>query len=54
MDMKFVILLLVIEAVIVLGKPANQDEGNIQIKEDALVEKRVLKQGREVLLILKH
>ena len=45
MAMKFLIFLLVIEAGIVLGKPAIQDEGKIQKKEDALVEERVLKQG---------
>ena len=43
--MKLLIFLLVIEAVIVLGKPSIQDEGKIQIQEDSLVEKRVLKQG---------
>lgn len=46
MDMKFLIILLVVEAVIVLGKPANQDEGKIKIIKDELVEKRGLKQGK--------
>lgn len=43
MDMKFVILLLVIEAIIVLGKPANQDEGKTKIEDDARVKKKGFK-----------
>ena len=49
MGMKFVILLLVVEAVIVWGNPANQEEGKIKIKNYTYMYTKKISETRMVL-----